>query len=464
MRFDMVTLALHYLWIMPFQVVLVTYLIWQQVGISALAGVLSMVMLTLPVQGYLGKLTSKYRLQVAQRTDQRVKLMAEVIAGIQVIKMYAWEIPFEKIIRFARKKEIDVLTKASYLRGVFVSCMVFIERTTLYLTIVCYVLLGNVITAEKVFSMAQYFNILQLAVAICYPMAITFGAESLVSIKRLQDFLSLGEKPESVIKKNTNSDIVLTKIKAEWTSQIPTLINLSLKIPKGNLCAIVGPVGAGKSSLLQLLLGELVPKQGEILISGSLSYACQEPWLFSGTVRNNILFGQEYNKLNYRQIVKVCALDKDFQQFPQNDKTLVGERGVSLSGGQRARINLARAVYRQADIYLLDDPLSAVDTHVGKQLFDECIVKYLRNKTRILVTHQLQYLKKADLIVVLNDGKIEALGTFEDLTHTNLDFTKLLIAADETVQKTNSTPAFERKDSIMSTIVSIFFQTNLEKK
>lgn len=136
-------------------------------------------------------------------------------------------------------------------------------------------------------------------------------------------------------------------------------------------------------------------------IGGEISYASQEPWLFAATVRNNILFGQPYEKHRYERVVKVCALTKDFQQFPQGDLTVVGDRGVSLSGGQKARINLARAIYRQADIYIMDDPLSAVDTHVGRFLFEECICNHLQNKTRILVTHQLQYLKKADMLVVM---------------------------------------------------------------
>lgn len=165
----------------------------------------------------------------------------------------------------------------------------------------------------------------------------------------------------------------------------------------------MGQVGSGKSSLLQMLLKELPLNSGVLETIGEVSYASQEPWLFVSTVRNNILFGLPYTKSRYNRVVNVCALERDFELFPNGDRTLVGERGVSLSGGQRARINLARAVYRQADIYLFDDPLSAVDTHVGKHLFEECILKYLGEKTRILVTHQLQFLKHADQIIIMNN-------------------------------------------------------------
>lgn len=337
------------------------------------------------------------------RTDYRVKLMNEIITGIQVIKMYAWEKPFEEIVKLARKKEINVITTSSYLRAFYMSAMVFIERMTLFLTVACYVLLGNVIRADQVFSMAQFYNILQLGLAILLPMAVSFTAESSVSVKRLQSFLVLEEKAEITLETPDNKEIIFDHVNAAWSTDKMTVENFDFTIPQGSLCAIVGPVGAGKTSVLQVLLKELPILSGSVKLNGKLSYAAQEPWLFGATVRNNILFGKEYNKLRYKNVIHVCALRKDFEQFPQGDKTIVGERGVSLSGGQRARINLARAVYSEADIYLFDDPLSAVDTHVGKHLFEKCILQYLAGTTRILVTHQLQYLKASDLIIVIND-------------------------------------------------------------
>ncbi|CAG9767681.1 unnamed protein product [Ceutorhynchus assimilis] len=434
-RFDLVCQYLHYLWIMPIQVTLVAYVLWDSVGVSSLVGIFSMALCTLPVQGYLGNVASALRLKVAERTDARVKLMSEIISGIQVIKMYAWEKPFEKIIKTMRLKEVHYLTLTSYLRGFYLSCMVFIERSTLCLTLVSFALSGNHVRANIAFSMAQYFNILQLAMAIMYPMAISIGAETLVSLKRLEDFLILEEKQESIVQHTEESEVSLQGVSASWVPGNTILSNLEMVVPKGKLCAIVGPVGSGKSSLLQLLLGELPPTHGKIKIGSNLAYSSQEPWLFVASVRKNIMFGTHYDRQRYKEVTKVCALEKDFEQLPHGDKTMVGERGVSLSGGQRARINLARAIYREADVYLLDDPLSAVDTHVGKHLFDKCIVKYLKGKTRILVTHQLQYLKKADLIVVLNEGRIEAMGTFRELSNSQLDFTKMLASADETIEE-----------------------------
>lgn len=275
------------------------------------------------------------------------------------------------------------------------------------------------------------------------------------SKRRLEDFLKLEERPPSSIEKTCDKGVVLDNVNASWIREHQILKNIKINIPAGSLCAVVGPVGSGKSSLLQLLLGELVPESGTIRIGGSVSYSSQEPWLFLSTVRRNIIFGQEYDRELYRTVVQVCALERDFELFPDEDKTLVGERGVSLSGGQRARINLARAVYRNADVYLLDDPLSAVDTQVGKQLFENCILKYLSGKTRILVTHQLQYLRKADLIIVLNDGGIEAQGTFEELSNSELDFAKLVVEAGETDGEKHKEVDIRRM-SMLSTVVSIF--------
>nr|CAD7406039.1 unnamed protein product [Timema cristinae] len=430
------------------------------------------VLLRLEAPRYI-KFTSKLRMKIATRTDERVRLMSEIISGIQVIKMYAWEKPFEKMVALARRTEINVIRKASYLRGLNLSFMVFAERTTLFVTLASFVLMGNHITAEKpnhsreghllflhdhgepttfiadlfqVFSIAQYCSILNMTMAVASPIAMQMIAETKVSIKRLEKFLLQEEFQVAPLTQGPQVEkvgVTLDSVTARWlTSSISdTLHKVALRVNPGQLCAIIGPVGSGKSksvkpcnlqsSLLQILLGELPLSSGSMSLRGEVSYASQEPWLFVGTVRQNILFGQPYQPKRYKEVVRVCALTRDFELFPNGDKTIVGERGVSLSGGQRARINLARAVYREADIYLLDDPLSAVDTHVGRHLFEECVDTYLTKKIRILVTHQLQYLKEADLIVILNNGQIETQGTFQQLQESKFNFAQLLISSEE---------------------------------
>lgn len=254
----------------------------------------------------------------------------------------------------------------------------------------------------------------------------------------------------------------------------PTLDRINIEIPKGKLVGVIGPVGAGKTSLLEVLLRELTLKSGTININGTISYANQEPWVFAASVRQNILFGEEYNHDRYNAVVKCCALLRDFEQFENGDLSIIGEKG-SLSGGQKARIkyvekclwhgrtvelvlqlktidifSLARACYRNADIYLLDDPLSAVDAHVGTHLFNKCIGPNgylgLSNKTRILVTHQVHFLKDADWLVVLNGGKIEVQGSPTDLATSGVDFAKLVGLKNEPNQSTEG--ALPRRSSI----------------
>lgn len=161
----------------------------------------------------------------------------------------------------------------------------------------------------------------------------------------------------------------MINVTAKWevTQSENTLENLNIEIEKGKLYAVIGMVGSGKSSFLSAILGEISLTQGQVKVNGDVSYASQEAWVFGATVRQNILFGQPYDRQRYQKVIKACALVRDFKQFPQGDQTIVGERGSSLSGGQKARINLARSLYRQSDIYLLDDPLSAVGDYRTSQ-------------------------------------------------------------------------------------------------
>lgn len=417
-------------------------MIWREIRYAALVGVIGLLIKTIPVQTALGRLSSILRMRVAKRTDDRVNIMNEIINGIQVIKMYAWEKPFNAVVALARKKEVNQIKWASYIRGFYLSTMVFTERSTLFITIIACVLENRPVTADVVFSMAQFFNILQLTAAIFYPMAVSFGAEALVSINRVQDFLQLEDQDKTVqglhkneieiIDASAKIDAIdIINLSATWEDyKKKTLDFLNIKVKRGSLCAIIGPVGSGKSSLLQLLLGELPIYSGDVIINGDISYSSQEPWLFTESIRNNILFGLPYDKRRYNDVIKHCALRTDFMQLPYGDQTMVGERGTSLSGGQRARVSLARAVYKNSNIYLLDDPLSAVDAHVGKHLFDECIGPdgYLakQGNTRVLVTHQVHFLKEADWIVILEEGKVLAQGSYQDLIKSDIDFGKLL--------------------------------------
>ncbi|XP_056645134.1 ATP-binding cassette sub-family C member 4-like [Diorhabda sublineata] len=457
-RFDFASMFLHYIWLTPLVCVTSFYVMFRTVGVTAaIIGMAAIIIESIPLQGILSKFQGKLRYKIALKTDRRIKLMDEITSGIQVIKMYAWEKPFEKMVELSRKLEIDLISKTSYIQGILSAMAVFTERLTLYVTVITFVLMEQRISGNIVFSMAQLVNTIQLILAICFPRALWSYAEAKVSMKRIEDFLLLEENAEKhkitngIIPSEKLGNIEFTDVTASWSPNpiVPTLIDMNLHIKPGTLCCIVGNVGSGKSSILQLLLKELPLTHGNMDVSGSIAYASQEPWLFVSSVKDNILFGKPFLKNRYDDVVRVCSLERDLKQFPYGENTLVGERGTSLSGGQRARVNLARAVYTEADIYLLDDPLSAVDTKVGRHLFDECIVKYLKGKTRILVTHQLQYMKKADMIVILNNGKIEKVGNFNELSEKELNI--LQQEPDEEKEKQKEV-VLAKQESMISTV------------
>ena len=244
-----------------------------------------------------------------------------------------------------------------------------------------------------------------------------------VELKQLLTPLHLKHKLATKRQFTTNSmfdepSVFISEASCSWNQQLSSnaLSDITLSVRSGNLLAITGAVGSGKSSLLAAILGELPLQRGEISYYGKLAYVPQIPWVFSSTIRENILFGLPFNKEKFQQVVHVCELTKDLTNFTNGDLTEIGQRGVTLSGGQKARVGLARAVYSDADIYLqLDDPLSAVDTKVGRRLFEGCILGHLSGRVRLLATHQLQYLKAVDLGVVMENGSITHRGVCDAL-------------------------------------------------
>lgn len=278
--------------------------------------------------------------------------------------------------------------------------------------------------------------------------------ECMVSMKRIEEFLLMPEEKDSFqmyqikkLKKSTKSELVpdiianglrkcnqktvhvdeyaldkcviLQDVTAYWANLQAGIEDINLEIKSNQFCAIIGPVGSGKSTILHTILQELEIDKGELTVNGLVSYAAQEPWLFEASVRQNILFTEEYDEYRYKEVIRVCALERDLELLPYADLTIVGERGISLSGGQKARVNLARAIYRRADIYLLDDPLSAVDSVVGKHIFENCIKDFLKDKICILVTHQEQYLKASNHVVYMDNGKVQIQGGLSRLENVH---------------------------------------------
>ncbi|XP_035217642.1 multidrug resistance-associated protein 4-like isoform X2 [Stegodyphus dumicola] len=433
-RFDQSVVYLPYLVAGPIQTAIIIGVLWYHIGYASLAGI-SVLLLYIPFQGLMGKLFSKLRLKTAVLTDERIRLMNEIISGMRVIKMYGWEIPFASLVDLSRRKEVKKIRRTAILRGVNLAMFFISSKVILLISFVVFVLgVKGDLTPEKVFVCMSLFNNLRVAMTLFFPYAIAQGAESIISLKRIQKFLLLEEQQETALLDVSNlrpklnqCGIWMQKVVASWNKDgESTLKNVTLSVKPGELLAVVGPVGCGKTSLLMSILGELPIVSGEVKVRGKVAYASQEPWVFGGSVKQNVIFGSTFDENRYKTVLTVCALDKDIEQFPYGDQTAVGERGVSLSGGQKARVNLARAMYFDADIFLLDDPLSAVDSSVSKHLFEKCINGYLKDKVRILATHQIQFLKGASQILVLKEGRCLALGTYDQLTEAGVDLGSLM--------------------------------------
>ncbi|XP_068992124.1 ATP-binding cassette sub-family C member 4-like isoform X3 [Neodiprion pinetum] len=473
-RFDSIFIFLHHFWIMPIQLAISGYVMWLSIGVATFIAIGATMAQTLLLQGYFSHVGGKLRAKIARKTDERVQLMTELISGIQVVKMYSWEKPFNKIVSKVRDLELKVISYASYLKGFNFSMILLSGKITLYFALTSFVLIGNTITAETAFVSVGLINALRISCAVYFPLALILAGEAAVSLDRLTEFLLLDEvkcveKAQLACTENGPGDvdrleilengvgIRMDTVAANWIfgNLPPTLSEVSLEVKNRCSCALVGPVGSGKSSLLHLILGELAVGAGKLsFFTGKeseaeitsrdirVSYASQESWLFSASIRDNILFGLPYEKKRYQEVTEACALLKDFDQLSQGDLSLVGERGASLSGGQRARVNLARAVYRDADLYLLDDPLSAVDSRVGRHLFEKCINGFLKSKTRIIVTHQLQYLEQVDTVIFVNRGTVECQGTLQELSASN--FRNMIF---ENCEKSDDAESTEKVDA-----------------
>ncbi|KAK4879110.1 hypothetical protein RN001_007256 [Aquatica leii] len=435
--FDSFIHGTNYLCLAPIQTAIILYLTYKEIGLPAVLG-MCFTFSFLPIHFFFGKMVSKYRLKSSIRRDTRLRLLNEIIQGIDIIKVYAWEKPFETLISWYRKLEINAVKTTIYSKGTHNFNTIFIS-TSLFIVIVTSTLFGTTINAKSAFIVTIFFTTFSNTLMLFVPNGIAAIQQAKVSIKRITTFLLCNEIQLNCQENATKYAVSIKNatVTFDEAKDHNTFKDLTVSFGFGDLTAVIGPVGCGKSSLLQVILQELPLTRGTIGVTGVLSYASQEPWIFSGSVRQNILFGAEIDSQRYNDVIKCCALERDLKLFPYGDKTVVGEKGASLSGGQKSRINLARAIYRDADIYLLDDPLSAVDTHVGKQIFEDCIRAFLKNKTVILVTHQLQYLKYVDHIIVLEEGLLKVQGSPTELEQTGFDFAKYLKHDDKDPQNAN---------------------------
>uniref|UniRef100_A0A7S3A6C5 Probable ATP-dependent transporter ycf16 n=2 Tax=Rhodosorus marinus TaxID=101924 RepID=A0A7S3A6C5_9RHOD len=432
-RLSDLVMFLNYLWSGIFQICVAFVLLVQLLGVvPTMAGIL-ICLINSPLQGQLMSRIRRTRELALSSTDERVKTLSEIFQGIKVIKFYAWEDSFVARVLKLRNVELSWIRKALFYSAgasTIVSTLPVILSTV---SIGAYALMGNPLDPAVVFPAIALLNVLR-APLLFLPNVLVSLAQAKASINRLEDFLGADEVSPPPRKKalkhqkyfDEGADIYASGATFSWDRSLsshqtvgPILSGVSLTIPRGDLCVVVGQTGSGKSTLLCGLLNEAFLMSGYCAIrpGAKVAFVDQTAFIFNASLKDNILFGEEYDEAKYKRALSVTALEKDLALLPAGDETEIGSRGVNLSGGQRQRVSLARAVYSDADIYLLDDPLSAVDASVGAHIFKECIAGDLRDKTRVFVTNQLHYLNSPHVnqICFLKNGEVAEHGTYDEL-------------------------------------------------
>ncbi|KAG9239762.1 P-loop containing nucleoside triphosphate hydrolase protein [Amylocarpus encephaloides] len=447
------------LWSAPYQIVLCMASLYQLVGWSMLAGV-GVMILMIPVNGFIARFMKRLQKRQMKNKDSRTRLIAEIVNNMKSIKLYAWGSAFMQKLNYVRNdQELKTLRKIGAAQAV----ANFTWSTTPFLvscsTFAVFVLTKKTpLTTEIVFPALTLFNMLTFPLAIL-PMVITAIIEASVAVGRLTSFFTAEElQPNAVqlmgaVEEHGEESLSIRDGTFSWDRHTDrtALQDINFSANKGELSCIVGRVGAGKSSFLQSLLGDLWKVKGKVVLHGTTAYVAQQAWVMNASVKENIIFGHRFDPDFYEKTIKACALTEDFAQLPDGDETEVGERGISLSGGQKARLTLARAVYARADIYLLDDCLSAVDQHVGRHLIDNVLGPngLLNGRTRILATNSIPVLMEADFICLLREGKILERGTYSQLMAMKGEISNLIKTASS-----QDHSAEESSSSDSSTIIS----------
>ncbi|XP_047906947.2 cystic fibrosis transmembrane conductance regulator [Anser cygnoides] len=473
-KFDEGLALAHFVWIAPLQVALLMGLLWDMLQASAFSGLAFLIVMAF-FQAWLGQRMMKYRDKRAGKINERLVITSEIIENIQSVKAYCWEDAMEKMIESLRETELKLTRKAAYVRYFNSSAFFFSSFFVVFLAVVPYAVTKGIIL-RKIFTTISFCIVLRMTVTRQFPGSVQTWYDSIGAINKIQDFL-LKEEYKALEYNLTTTGVEVDKVTAFWDEGIgelfvkakqennskgpsndnnlffsnfplhasPVLQDINFKIEKGELLAVSGSTGAGKTSLLMLIMGELEPSQGKIKHSGRISFSPQVSWIMPGTIKENIIFGVSYDEYRYKSVIKACQLEEDISKFPDKDYTVLGEGGITLSGGQRARISLARAVYKDADLYLMDSPFGYLDIFTEKEIFESCVCKLMANKTRILVTSKLEHLKTADKILILHEGSCYFYGTFSELQGQRPDFSSELMGFDSFDQF-----SAERRNSIIT--------------
>ncbi|NXP47639.1 MRP6 protein, partial [Heliornis fulica] len=419
-------------WLAPLRIIICFVFLWQLLGPSALASI-AVFLLLLPLNFLITKKRTQFQEAQMKHKDERAKLTSAVLSDIRVIKLHGWEKTFMEKVLGVRKKELQALKRSQLL---FSASLASFHSSTFLIAFVMFAVYTlvdhtHVLDAQKAFVSLALINILNTAHSFL-PFSINAAVQAKVSLKRLAAFLSLEELSPGSSSRSTSpsgeSSITVRNGTFCWSKGAACLRRIDLTVPRGSLLAVVGQVGAGKSSLLSALLGELEQTDGCMTLMGTAAYVPQQAWIQNSSVEDNILFGKEMDETWFSKVIDACALQPDLESFPAGQKSEIGEKGINISGGQKQRVNLARAVYQKASIYLLDDPLSAVDAHVGQHIFEHVLGPngLLKDKTRVLATHATSVLPRADSIVFLVDGAISETGSYQELLQRNGPFAEFL--------------------------------------
>ncbi|KAJ6821530.1 ABC transporter C family member 5-like [Iris pallida] len=429
---------LHDIWMLPLQIALALAILYKNVGIATVATFIATIVsivVTIP----LAKMQEEYQDKLMAAKDERMRKTSECLRNMRILKLQAWEDRYRLKLEEMRNVEFKWLRKALYSQAfitfIFWGSPIFVSVITFGTSI----LLGHKLTAGSVLSALATFRILQEPLR-NFPDLVSMIAQTKVSIDRISGFLQDEELQEdatiAVPQGHTINAVEIKDGEFCWdpSSSRNTLSAIQLQVERGLRVAVCGVVGSGKSSFLSCILGEIPKVSGEVRISGSVAYVSQSAWIQSGNIEENILFGSPMDKQRYKSALHACSLKKDLELLSHGDQTIIGDRGINLSGGQKQRIQLARALYQDADIYLLDDPFSAVDAHTGSELFKEYILTALASKTVVYVTHQVEFLPAADIILVLKEGHIIQAGRYDDLLQAGTDFNALVSAHHEAIE------------------------------
>ncbi|XP_042487458.1 ABC transporter C family member 3-like [Macadamia integrifolia] len=421
---------LHDIWRLPLQIVLALLILYNNLGLASIIAFISTLILML-ANIPLGKLQEKFYGELMDSKDQRMKVTSEALRNIRTLKLQGWEMKFLAKIIELRNFETRWLKKLLYTSAMTAFVFLFAPMFVSMVTFGFCVYMGIPLESENILSALATFEMLRWPIY-NLPDTISMVVQTKVSLDRIASFLCLDDIHPNIVQKLprdcANVAIEIVEGNFSWDLYSPnlTLKDINFQVYRGMRVVVCGSTGSGKSSLLSCILGEVPKVSGAIKLNGTKAYVAQSPWIQNGKIIDNILFGKEMDKERYNIILKACSSNKDLELFTFGDQTIIGDRGVNLSGGQKQRIQIACALYHDADIYLLDDPFSAVDAHTGTHLFKECLLGMLGSKTIIYVTHQVEFLPSADLILVMRNGRITQVGKYEELFNSGTDFMELV--------------------------------------